>query len=293
MAAMRFPLLVALLFAPARALDNGLGLTPPLGYNAYDHVGCCDCSAQTKLSVGTHSPTLFTHRRRSVGRRVGSAGANETTMKEQGQALIDTGMHKLGFVYVNSDCGWMGGRHPNGTLFENPTKFRASLPDCLPLRLPATALSMLSALPRAPLAAERMLGAHAASGMKALADWLHLKGLKLGLYSDRGTHDFSGAGLGMKGHEVDDANYLASVGADYLKVDDMSGTPKTIAGATADYGKIRDALNATGRPIFFSTCGHSPGGNACGNTKMSFSRCCFALKSECLNLFAKTGSGQT
>jgi hypothetical protein len=128
MAAMRFPLLVALLFAPARALDNGLGLTPPLGYNAYDHVGCCDCSAQTKLSVGTHSPTLFTHRRRSVGRRVGSAGANETTMKEQGQALIDTGMHKLGFVYVNSDCGWMGGRHPNGTLFENPTKFRASLP---------------------------------------------------------------------------------------------------------------------------------------------------------------------
>eukprot|EP01052_Picozoa_sp_SAG31_P083933 SAG31_NODE_44166_length_264_cov_0.618182_1_plen_37_part_01 len=37
-------------------------------------------------------------------------------MKEQGQALIDTGLQKLGFVYVNSDCGWMGGRHPNGTL---------------------------------------------------------------------------------------------------------------------------------------------------------------------------------
>lgn len=76
-----------------RALDNGLGLTPPLGYNAYDHVGCC---------------------------------ANETTMKEQGQALIDTGLQKLGFVYVNSDCGWMGGRHPNGTLYESPTKFRES-----------------------------------------------------------------------------------------------------------------------------------------------------------------------
>jgi alpha-galactosidase len=59
----------------------------------YDHVGCC---------------------------------ANETTMKEQGQALIDTGLQKLGFVYVNSDCGWMGGRHPNGTLYESPTKFRES-----------------------------------------------------------------------------------------------------------------------------------------------------------------------
>ncbi len=54
-------------------------------------------------------------------------------MKEQGQALIDTGLQKLGFVYVNSDCGWMGGRHPNGTLYESPTKFRESLPP--PLRL--------------------------------------------------------------------------------------------------------------------------------------------------------------
>ena len=151
-----------LLAAPGTALDNGLGLTPPLGYNAYDHVGCC---------------------------------ANETTMKEQGQALIDTGLQKLGFVYVNSDCGWMGGRHPNGTLYASPTKFP--------------------------------------SGMKALADWLHARGLKLGLYSDRGTHDFSGAGLGMKGHEEDDEKYLAAVGADYLKVDDMSGTPKTQAGAAA------------------------------------------------------------
>jgi hypothetical protein len=70
------------------------------GRSRYDHVGCC---------------------------------ANETTMKEQGQALIDTGLQKLGFVYVNSDCGWMGGRHPNGTLYESPTKFRESLPP--PLRL--------------------------------------------------------------------------------------------------------------------------------------------------------------
>lgn len=61
----------------------------------------------------------------------------------------------------------------------------------------------------------------------------------------------------MKGHEVQDAQWMASVGVDYLKVDDMSGVPHTEAGAYTDYATIRDALNATGRPIFFSTCGHS------------------------------------
>ena len=76
-------------------LDNGLGLTPPLGYNAYDHVGCC---------------------------------ANETTMKQQGQALIDLGFRELGYNHVNMDCGWMGGRHANGTLYESPSKFREFLP---------------------------------------------------------------------------------------------------------------------------------------------------------------------
>jgi hypothetical protein len=79
----------------------------------------------------------------------------------------------------------------------------------------------------------------------------------IGVYSDRGTHDFSGSGLGMKGHEKEDAAWMAAAGVDYLKVDDMSGQPRTTAGARADYERIRDALNATGRPIFFSTCGHS------------------------------------
>ena len=44
-----------------------------------------------------------------------------------GQALIDTGLHALGYKYVNMDCGWMGGRHPNGTLYESPTKFPAGM----------------------------------------------------------------------------------------------------------------------------------------------------------------------
>jgi len=87
-------LTVFLLLPLAQALNNGLGLTPPLGYNAYDHVGCC---------------------------------ANETTMKQQGQALLDTGLHALGFTYVNTDCGWMGGRTPGGAIFESKVKFPSGL----------------------------------------------------------------------------------------------------------------------------------------------------------------------
>ena len=153
-------------------------------------------------------------------------------MKAAGAALVSLGWHKLGYEYVNMDCGWMGGRHPNnGSVYESKAKFP--------------------------------------SGMKALADWLHARGLKLGVYSDRGTHDFSGSGyalllcstthplhtsfakifgtffcestmrpnprsgLGMFGHEAADARWMASVGVDYLKVDDMSGKPHTLAGAAS------------------------------------------------------------
>lgn len=73
-------------------------------------------------------------------------------------------------------------------------------------------------------------------------------------------------GLGMKGHEDVDAQWMADQGVDYLKVDDMSGEPHTREGAYSDYAKIRDALNKTGRPIFFSTCGHSPNTGADGHS---------------------------
>ena len=62
---------------------------------------------------------------------------------------------------------------------------------------------------------------------------MHTRGLKLGVYSDRGPNDFSGKGLGMKGHEDVDAQWMARQGVDYLKVDDMSGYPHTRQGAYA------------------------------------------------------------
>ena len=85
-------------------------------------------------------------------------------------------------------------------------------------------------------------------GMGALADYAHSKGLKFGLYSDAGSKTCAGR-PGSLGHEVDDANSYASWGVDYLKYDNCNAgrTPMT-----KRYDAMRDALNATGRAIFFS-----------------------------------------
>jgi alpha-galactosidase len=110
------------------------------------------------------------------------------------------------------------------------------------------------------------------SGIPALVDYVHSKKLKFGLYSgicvkfyisiphvciifvdllDRGNLTCDRR-PGSLGYEVKDANTFATWGVDYLKLDscNLDATP-----AEVEYSKMRDALNATGRPIFFSLCG--------------------------------------
>ena len=111
------------------------------------------------------------------------------------------------------------------------------------------------------------------SGIPALVDYVHSRKLKFGLYSgtkvkqhfysfnfvfffllyplDRGYKTCAGR-PGSLGYEVKDANTYASWGVDYLKLDscNTNGTP-----AVVEYSIMRDALNATGRPIFYSLCG--------------------------------------
>ena len=89
------------------------------------------------------------------------------------------------------------------------------------------------------------------SGIPALVDYVHSKGLKFGLYSDRGNMTCQRR-PGSLGYEVKDAQTYASWGVDYLKLDSCytNGTP-----AAVEYSIMRDALNATGRPIFYSLCG--------------------------------------
>src|SRR5262249_20234269 len=88
------------------------------------------------------------------------------------------------------------------------------------------------------------------SGMKALGDYIHSKGLKFGIYNCAGTKTCAGY-PGGKDHEFQDAKTYASWGVDYLKYDWCNTEGMT---QKETYAKMRDALRASGRPIVFSIC---------------------------------------
>ena len=119
------------------------------------------------------------------------------------------------------------------------------------------------------------------SGMKALGAWIHDldvpgkgKIMKFGLYTSRGTVQCSTQqyqGPGSHGHVAQDAAWMVDVGMDYLKEDSCGGSQNHTV-AFADYARMRNALNASGRPVYFSLCGwHDwyappPAGGALGNS---------------------------
>jgi alpha-galactosidase len=129
-------------------------------------------------------------------------------------ALVSSGMKDAGYVYVNIDDTWEGSRDANGNIQSN-SKF----PD-----------------------------------MKALSDYVHSKGLKLGIYSSPGPKTCAGY-EGSYLHEAQDAKTWASWGVDYVKYDWCSASlmfkPED---EHAVYQIMGDALRATGRPIVFSLC---------------------------------------
>ena len=123
-------------------------------------------------------------------------------------------MRDAGYVYVNIDDGWQGERDEHGNLRPN-TKF----PD-----------------------------------MKGLADYLHGRGLKLGIYTSPGPKSCAGF-EGSYGHEEQDARTFAEWGVDYLKYDWCSaGLIYDDAEMPAVYLKMAEAIRATGRPMVFSIC---------------------------------------
>ena len=87
-------------------------------------------------------------------------------------------------------------------------------------------------------------------GIKALADYVHAKGLKFGIYTDAGTKTCQGR-PGTLGHEVQDARTYASWGVDYVKEDWCNASGLV---ARVQYTKFRDALARSGRPIVLSLC---------------------------------------
>jgi alpha-galactosidase len=135
-------------------------------------------------------------------------------------ALVASGMRDAGYIYVNIDDGWEGTRDSNGVLQPN-----ANFPD-----------------------------------MKVLADYVHSKGLKLGLYSSPGPRTCGGF-EGSYGHEEIDAKTWASWGIDYLKYDWCSASRIwKDADMHAVYQRMGEAIRAAGRPMVYSLCQYGGSG---------------------------------
>jgi alpha-galactosidase len=141
---------------------------------------------------------------------------DDASVREMSDAMVSSGMSKAGYIYINIDDTWELGRDSNGKITTNK-KF----PD-----------------------------------MKALADYVHSKGLKIGLYSSPGPKTCAGY-EGSFGHEVQDARTFAEWGIDYLKYDLCSGLDIYKDDAPtlqAIYQKMGQALEDTHRPIVYSLC---------------------------------------
>lgn len=137
---------------------------------------------------------------------------SERVIRETADAMASSGMREAGYQYVVIDDLWAIGRDKSGTLIADPKLFP--------------------------------------NGIKKLADYVHSKGLKFGIYSDAGEQTCGGR-PGSRGHEYQDANTFAAWGVDYLKYDWCNtGTQE----ASSSYLTMAKALRSTGRPIVFSLC---------------------------------------
>jgi alpha-galactosidase len=148
---------------------------------------------------------------------------NDADVRAAADAMVASGMRDAGYVYVNVDDTWEGKRDADGNIHPN-SKF----PD-----------------------------------MKALADYVHSKGLKFGIYSSPGPKTCAGY-EGSYGHEQQDAETYSAWGVDFLKYDlcglrQIMGPyekdpPKASRIMRDSYIKMHDALAKTGRPIVYSIC---------------------------------------
>ena len=175
-------LLIVALPPSSYALDNGLGLTPILGFNSWNSAAC---------------------------------HVTEGFLRSIMDLFVSTGLRDAGYRTVATDDCWAQSRDP---------VTNEIVPDAV-------------AFP---------------SGMKALADYAHTKGLLFGIYSSNSPKTCAQR-PGSWGFEELDAATYASWGVSLVKYDNC-GNQAEIGPPEVGYAKMRDALNATGRPIFFAAC---------------------------------------
>jgi alpha-galactosidase len=137
---------------------------------------------------------------------------SEDKVRQAADQMVSSGLKSAGYEYIVIDDCWQGERDAEGRITADRSKFP--------------------------------------TGVKALADYVHARGLKFGIYSDAGTKTCGGR-LGSRGHEYQDALQYAAWGVDYLKYDWCNvGTQD----AKSSYRTMSDALRDTDRPIVFSMC---------------------------------------
>lgn len=146
-----------------------------------------------------------------------ASNINEDLIIEITDAMVETGLRDAGYVYINLDDAWHGKRDKDGFIQADNKKFP--------------------------------------HGIKWLSDYVHSKGMKLGIYSDCGRQTCGGE-PGSFGHEYQDALQYARWGIDYLKEDWCNTENINPVGA---YQLMSDAIREAGRPVLLSMCewGHS------------------------------------
>src|SRR3954471_8873153 len=175
LAAVSLSVLVAWSSAPPRRL----ALTPPMGWNSWNHFYC---------------------------------NVSDSLIRGTADAMVSSGMRDAGYKYVVIDDCWQTSRDARGVIVPDPVRFP--------------------------------------NGIKPLADYVHSKGLKFGIYTDAGLKTCQGR-PGTYGHEEQDARTYASWGVDYVKEDWCNAAGLN---APRQYALFRNALNKTGRPIVLSIC---------------------------------------
>ncbi len=139
---------------------------------------------------------------------------SEQLIRETADAMVESGLAAAGYQYIFIDDLWQGGRDKHNNIIPDPKKFP--------------------------------------NGMKAVADYVHSKGLKLGIYSDAAQLTCGGC-TASYGFEEQDARTFASWGIDYLKYD-YCNAPEDSATARHRYHAMAQALQHSGRDIVLGVC---------------------------------------
>jgi alpha-galactosidase len=139
-----------------------------------------------------------------------ACNVDEKLIKEVADALVSSGLKDAGYTYININDCWHGERDAQGFIQLDAKRFPP--------------------------------------GMKALADYIHSKGLKMGIYSDAGSQTCGGR-PDSRGYEFQDAQQYAAWGVDYLKYDWCNTEGLKVEGA---YKTITAALRRAGRPMVLS-----------------------------------------